>query len=214
MARAPLPLEKVSVPTRAERSAFVAWRFAPWFGKSLLDVGCFEAPLRKLLPDVRYVGIDFCGDPDVVVDLEKIERLPFDDATFDCVIAIEVLEHLDALHRVFDEMLRVSRKHVIVSLPNCWRDARLRIERGHGSFAHYGLPVDRPDDRHKWFFNVGEARAFFEGQAERRGLQVKELFASHRSRGGVVDGLRRLRHPGERFLNRYAQTLWAVLAKS
>ena len=63
-----------------------------------LDVGCDEALLKTLLaPDIKYTGIDVAGKPDIVLNLEKIERLPFDDSTFDCVICSDVLEHLDKL---------------------------------------------------------------------------------------------------------------------
>ena len=70
------------------------------------------------------------------------------------------------------------------------RFARRPVERGHGHFAHYGLPVDAPVDRHKWFFSYTEARDFILAQAARR-----------------------VRYPGERYFNRYVQTIWAVMRK-
>ena len=208
-----LTTELATFAERRSRSEFVARRFAPYLARSVLDVGCYEAPLRELLADVRYVGIDIAGKPDIVANLDTREPLPFADRSFDAVICIEVLEHLDNLHHVFGELARVSAGHVIVSLPNCWRDARRPVERGHGHFAHYGLPADAPADRHKWFFSYAEARDFIVAQAARRGLEMVELFGTEQHRAPWLRAARRLRYPGERYLNRYAQTIWAVMRK-
>jgi ubiquinone/menaquinone biosynthesis C-methylase UbiE len=47
------------------------------------------------------------------------ERLPFADATFDCPVASEVIEHLPEPERVLDEMWRVVRPggRVLISTP-------------------------------------------------------------------------------------------------
>jgi len=182
-------------------------------GESLLDVGCYEAPLREILSNVRYTGVDIVGNPDLTIDLETTETLPFDDSSFDCVTCIDVLEHLDNMHRVFDQLIRVTRRYVIVSLPNCWRDARRPIERGAGKFAHYDLPFERPVDRHKWFFNLEQIQRFYEGQAKRHGVRLVELFATEKPSNPVLRTLRRLRYPGRRYRNRYCQTLWVVYEK-
>jgi methyltransferase family protein len=198
---------------RAARSRFVAQRFAPYLAESVLDVGCFEAPLRELLRDVRYLGVDMAGSPDLRLDLDTGAALPFDDASWRTVVCIEVLEHLEHLHQVFDELVRVSREHVVVSLPNCWRDARSPIERGRGHFAHYGLPAEAPPDRHRWFFSYTEARDFIHAKARAHRLEVVELFGTEMHRAALRRVARRLRHPGARYFNRYVQTLWAVLRK-
>jgi SAM-dependent methyltransferase len=209
----PLPTVYVAFSSRESRSRFVASRFAGYLRGSVLDVGCFEAPLRNLLSAGSYVGIDIAGRPDMKLNLEDAERLPFDDDAFDTVLCIDVLEHLDNLHAVFAELVRVSSKHVIVSLPNCWGSARLRIERGTGDIAHYGLPPQRPPDRHKWFFNLAEARDFLRAKAEELGVEVEDLFATEKPRSPILRTLRRIRYPGGRYQNRYSRTVWAVLRK-
>ena len=209
-----LPTEYVTFPARQSRSEFVAHRFADYLKGSVLDVGCFEAPLREMLRPLPYTGIDFVGKPDIQVDLEKVERLPFADAAFGCVICIDVLEHLDNLHVVFAELGRVSQRHVIVSLPNCWCDARRPIERGKGHFGHYGLPLQRPPDRHKWFFSLTEARLFVEGKAREFGLGLEDVFGTEKPRNALLRLVRSVRYAGEQYQNRYSQTLWAVLRKA
>ncbi|MEO7742699.1 MAG: methyltransferase domain-containing protein [Usitatibacter sp.] len=208
-----LTTELATFAERRSRSVYVARRFAPYFAQSVLDVGCYEAPLRELLSGARYVGVDIAGKPDIVVNLDTMAPLPFADRSFQSVICIEVLEHLDNLHHVFGELARVSDAHVIVSLPNCWRDARRPVERGHGHFAHYGLPADAPVDRHKWFFSYVEARDFIVAQAGRHGLEIVEMFGTEQHRAPWVRAARRIRYPGERYFNRYVQTIWAVMSK-
>jgi SAM-dependent methyltransferase len=93
--------------------------------------------------------------------------LPFDDKSFDCVMCLDTLEHVDDPHLLLAELLRVSSKHVIVSLPNNWPsfiwsliDGRNITHRG-----GYCLGAKRklPGQRHKYFFNLEEAAEFLAG---------------------------------------------------
>lgn len=206
--------EYIAFPSRFDRSRYVGERFKAYLKESVLDVGCFEAPLRKFLTGVSYTGVDIAGNPDITLNLETCKLLPFDANSFNCVICIDVLEHLDNLHALFQELIRVTRQFLIVSLPNCWCDARLRLDRGRGSFSHYGLPLQRPEDRHKWFFSLTEARRFLEGKAEENELSIRELFATEKPRCAIVNFLRRLRYIGDRYHNRYTQTIWVVYEKA
>lgn len=204
-----MDVEYIAFTTRADRARYVAERFRPCLTGRVLDVGCDEAVLRDLLPGVRYTGVDIGGKPDIPLDLEKTARLPFDDRAFDGVVCTDVLEHIENLHAMFEELVRVSAKHLVLSLPNCWVGARRPIGRGRGSFAHYGLPDEKPMDRHKWFFNLTDAEQFVRVQAERLGLGIRELFATEKPRSTATRLLRRLRYPGQAdYLNRYAHTLW------
>lgn len=69
-----------SFTTREIRSRFIHARFAAYPKESVLDVGCFNGPLRTLLGPATYVGVDIEGNPDITLDMEKVERLPFNDA--------------------------------------------------------------------------------------------------------------------------------------
>lgn len=209
-----LPVEFSQFTERAQRAEYIARRFKPYLRNKVLDVGCDQAVLKSLLPGADYFGIDIMGQPDLVVDLEKTERLPFEDAKFECVVCSDVLEHLENIHRVFDELVRVARGTILISLPNNWANARLPLARGRGSIGFYGLPVMRPLDRHRWFFSLEEARAFLEAQAQCHRLVVREMHAMEKPRSPLVRWLRRLAHVNQmRYLNRYAHTLWVVLEK-
>ncbi len=208
-----LQTEYIHFPSREARSRYVAKRFQTYLSDSLLDVGCFEAPLRDILKGVEYTGIDVAGKPDIRLNLENCTRLTFATAEFHCVLCIDVLEHLDNMHAIFDEIIRVAKRYIIISLPNCWRDARRPIERGRGTFAHYGLPVDPPMDRHKWFFNYTQAREFLERQSQKNFLRIVEMFATEKPKPWPARAFRKILYQGERYRNRYTQTVWAVYEK-
>ncbi|HTB86072.1 MAG TPA: class I SAM-dependent methyltransferase [Candidatus Sulfotelmatobacter sp.] len=207
-------VEYVAMTLRDQRAEFIARRFAPYLKGRVLDVGCDRARLKQLVPGIQYFGIDVGGTPDLVVNLEK-ERLPFPDRSFDCIVCSDVLEHLDNFHENFSELARVTAKHIILSLPNNWANARKAIERGRGQFSHYGLPAEPSADRHKWFFCLTEARDFVEARAPRHGLSITEMFAVEKPRAPLLRWLRQCRYPNQdAYLNRYSHSLWAVCSRT
>lgn len=197
---------------RKDRTQWVFKRFNDLFNnKTVLDVGCYEAPMRDFITGQKYTGIDFVGKPDIHLNLETVDRLPFSDNQFQTVICIEVLEHLNNCHDIAKDLFRVSSESVLISLPNCWRDARVKVERGSGTIAHYGLPKEKPLDRHKWFFNAEQAVSFFEAiKPENYSLTIS---FTEIKRPGIIRFARRLRYQSWKYLNRYAQTVWAKYTK-
>lgn len=205
--------EFVHFKERHQRSEYVARRFKPYLKQRVADIGCFQAPLRSLLLDCDYVGVDMAGDPDIQLNLDGQVSLPFKDNEFNCVLCIEVLEHLDNLHFIFDELIRISNQYIIISLPNCWRDARRKIEKGSGDFLHYGLPAQKPTDRHKWFFNCQQAEDFLVYQADKHRLKIIEFFVTEKPKSFLIRFFRKLMYPGQQYKNRYANTIWVVYEK-
>lgn len=91
---------------------------------TILDIGCGEGFITKqLAAKYRVVGVDLSVDrlrySEVLRSVGTITRLPFGDATFDLVMANDVLEHLtrDERSLALREMTRVARRHVIVTVP-------------------------------------------------------------------------------------------------
>lgn len=147
-----------------------------WKGK-VLDVGCRGKGLKQALEgfvnQIRYVGFDLHPPADVLADLEK--GLPFRDKAFDVVVALDVLEHIDALHGAFEEICRISSNFVILTLPNMYElRARLKFLTGRPLSGKYGLPITPPLDRHRWLFSLREAREFVHKMGERCGFQVRQ----------------------------------------
>ncbi len=149
------------IEDRNERAKFISNIFKKYLINSILDVGCYQKLLKKYISfkDI-YVGIDINGDPDLYINLEKEKLERFKNDSFYVVICTEVLEHLDNLHEVFDDICRVSKKYIIISLPNTWIDLKFDLLRGSWNYKHYGIPVDKPIDRHKWFFNYDQVFKF------------------------------------------------------
>jgi 2-polyprenyl-3-methyl-5-hydroxy-6-metoxy-1,4-benzoquinol methylase len=210
-----MKVEIGSFPERRLRSEYIAARFRPLLKGKVLDVGCDRALLKQLVPDLDYYGIDVGGTPDRVVDLEKEHGLPFAADSYDCIVCSDVLEHLNNIHHIFAELIRVTRGYVVLSLPNNWANARRPIARGKGAIGHYGLPVEPPVDRHKWFFSLTEAETFIHGQQAKVPFEIVEMYAMEKPRFAPLKFFRRLTAGSpSQYLNRYAHTLWAVIRKN
>ena len=198
--------------SREERSIYVTQYFREYLSGEVLDVGSGGAGLCSHLD--KCVGIDLnpATAPDVFVNLEK-GHLPFISNSFDCVVCADVLEHLENLHHIFAESVRVSRQYLIISLPNNWLGARAIICKGihTRSMKRYGLPIERPFDRHRWFFGYTEAEDFIRGMAIRMKLQVVQCEPYFGARNQIKAALLRPWTSSKRLYNLFASTLWAVL---
>jgi 2-polyprenyl-3-methyl-5-hydroxy-6-metoxy-1,4-benzoquinol methylase len=144
-----------------------------------------------------------------VVNLDQ-EDLPFPDRHFDTVVCTDVLEHLERCHGVFDELCRVARGHVIVSLPNPLRVLLASLLEGTGGrIKYYGLPGEAPADRHRWFFGREEAVEFVTTRARHNGFEVEQTDAEDEPRPAWVrNGRDVLDHP-----NVAGGTVWFVLRR-
>ena len=207
--------------SRRQKADYVWSRFQPLLeGKRVLDVGAGEAHLReRIAQDGEYVAVGIGDGCDVTFDLDS-NPLPYGNASFDAVLCLDVLEHLESLHRTFDDLCRVTRRHVILSLPNPWasfftslRDPDADRE---GLMKFYGLPADPPHDRHRWFFNTTQAAAFVRERASANAMRVVEMAPEY------VRGENRFRRLLRALFFRrdldwtdlYAGPLWAVLVKT
>ncbi len=112
---------------------------SPREATSLLEVGCGEGEvtnrLSDLAPGARVVALDI-DLPILRVSARKVEvpllaasaeDLPFADDSFDLVVLCEVLEHLEDPARAVREAARVSRRHLVLTVPRepLWRTLNL-----------------------------------------------------------------------------------------
>ena len=111
-------------------------------GKRVLDLGCRSGALtRHFLDGNDVVGLDVdraalekaaqLGIETVVANVD--EPLPFSDASFDAVVAGELLEHLQFPDSLVAEARRILRPGGVLvgSVPNAFRlQSRLRFLRG------------------------------------------------------------------------------------
>jgi len=209
---------------RETKAVYVYKKYSPILVGNILDVGADACYLKQHLgKDVSYRGIGLGGKLDQQVDLEK-ELIPFGSNTFDCVLCLDVLEHLENIHAVFDELCRVTKRWVIISLPNPWHTFYSMLRNGYYGencpMKFYNLPPEPPEDRHKWFFSMGEAEKFILYRSAKNEMKVVQMDSEGISgEGAGIRGL--LRRLATRILfsqtvdlrNLYAGTLWAVLEK-
>jgi SAM-dependent methyltransferase len=151
---------------------------------SLLDVGCRDGILKSYLrPGIIYTGLDIMPGPNVdrIANIE--EGLPFADREFDAVAALDLLEHTNNIWFAFDELVRVSRRQVIIVLPNLYHwQSRIRFLLGR-EMGKYVLPVDPVMDRHRWLTSYNFACRFCTERAKKHGMSVTEhvLFGGRRT---------------------------------
>lgn len=103
---------------------------------NLLEVGCGPGEsTRRLLTMLNGKSLEASEYEQRLVDLheqygfpvdlrqESVYELQREDNAFDCILLLEVLEHLEDFETALAEIFRVARSHVIISVPNepLWR---------------------------------------------------------------------------------------------
>lgn len=97
----------------------------------ILDVGCGEGFTIQILKEKNIgtarEGIDVLPEavevakkniPDEEFKVGSIYDLPYKDNSFDLVLCMEVLEHLEDPQVALQELKRVSSKHIFFSVPH------------------------------------------------------------------------------------------------
>ncbi|MFI4897196.1 MAG: class I SAM-dependent methyltransferase [Phycisphaerales bacterium JB059] len=204
------PAADFAYTDRPSKAAYIARVYAPALRGSVLDVGCGDRLLAEHLPGIAYTGVDLGPRADVRLDLDR-EDLPFGTGQFQTVVATDVLEHLDRLHEVFDACCRIAARYLLVSLPNPAGEFLLSVAQGSADrLKYYGLPLDAPEDRHRWFFTSQQAAQFLRERGARNGFGVERLDVAPGARltwtGG--EGRNRLADPAFS-----ASTTWCLLAR-
>ncbi|SIS71249.1 3-demethylubiquinone-9 3-methyltransferase [Roseivivax lentus] len=99
-------------------------RHVDWTGKTVLDLGCAGGFMAEALArrGAEVTGIDPARDAiaaairhaeaeglSIRYDTGVGEALPYDDASFDAVVCVDVLEHVADLQKTLEEVTRVLR---------------------------------------------------------------------------------------------------------
>ena len=96
---------------------------ADWTGATVLDIGCAGGFMAEPLTErgARVTGIDqpkaiqaardlaASQGHDIRYDVGAGEDLPYNDASFDYVVCVDVLEHVQSVEGVLDEVKRVLK---------------------------------------------------------------------------------------------------------
>lgn len=100
-------------------------RFNP---TSILEIGPGPGVFKQVATLFGFDVETFDIDPDLNPDhIGSATALPFAEDTYDVICAFQMLEHLpyEIAMQAFSEMVRVSRRYVIISLPDAKRVWRL-----------------------------------------------------------------------------------------
>jgi ubiquinone/menaquinone biosynthesis C-methylase UbiE len=99
---------------------------------SMLEIGTGDGFLKRFIDGasaISYRSMDIAADlkPDIVGSAESI---PLGDGAVDMVVACEVLEHLpfEKFEKSLRELARVSRSHVLISLPHAGPRLKLSLK--------------------------------------------------------------------------------------
>ena len=133
----------------------------PLLPKTVLDAGCGEGfTLNKLMSNqIGQIieGVEYTKEaitlgkklfPKAKIEQGSIYSLPYKNNSFDLVLCNEVLEHLENPQKALLEITRVSKKYIILSVPNepFFRLANflrgkniLRFGNDHGHINHWNF---------------------------------------------------------------------------
>lgn len=90
------------------------------YGGGVLDVGCGDGKIDSLLMSEKkglsIKGIDVLVRPDTYIEVTEYDgiHIPYEDNSFDTVMAIDVLHHTDDPSVVFAEMVRVAKNYIVI----------------------------------------------------------------------------------------------------
>lgn len=165
--------------------------------KNVLEIGpgpgFFKLAAATIGIEVETLDLD----PDLMPDhVGTATDMPFSDSTYDVVCAFQMLEHLpyDESLQAFGEMIRVSRRNVVISLPDArpvWR-YRIQIPKfGVHDFLvprpQFNAPVHKFDGEHYWEIN-------------KRGYPLHRVIADFTKCARLVNTYRPPENPSHRFL--------------
>jgi ubiquinone/menaquinone biosynthesis C-methylase UbiE len=135
------------------------------FPARVLDVCCscghYYHTLRRRNPEVEYVGVDispayvsagqhiFSGNPRIRIAQGDLFRLDFPDNSFDLVLCYNTIQNLPHFEKPFQELLRVSSRHVLLRML-CSQERRPFREMKRG--AEGGEALNRYEYHNTWSF--------------------------------------------------------------
>ncbi len=140
-------------------------------GCQLLDVGCGHAAsfLKAIAPRVdRAVGVDFKVKEMQFENIQTVQQrladqLPFEDASFDVVTMLAVLEHIEQEKQILQEIHRVLKPNgkLVLTVPSVWAQPVLE-------FLSYRLKIvdEREIRDHKRYYDRSRLKRVLVGETQ------------------------------------------------
>ena len=148
-----------------DRIEFIANKLSKLNGDTILDLGCRDMILKKFLKgNFIYYGVDSydlnqSDDTYIQHNLEK--GVPNNVKGSDIIVALDVLEHIENIHEIYSQLFSISKKKVVIALPNmAYYKFRLNfLFRGVLS-KKYIFSEKKIIDRHRWIPNYKSIEKF------------------------------------------------------
>lgn len=122
---------------------------------NLLDVGCRGCELKPYVAEyVDYNGVDlFQNNEGSVTYVQDVSKgIPVANESYDYVVALDLLEHLDNMEAGLLELCRISKNSILIMLPNNAHFLlRLRFALTGRISEKYRVSYNAGKDRHRWF---------------------------------------------------------------
>ena len=191
------------------RNKFVAKKLGNLNGEKILDIGCRDKIFEKYLEGkYQYTGIDFDPEKPLSTDISdkkinyNLEKGLPENFEFDIINALDVLEHLENIHELFDEIFIKSKKKVSIALPNMgYYKFRLNFLFKGVISGKYIFHEKKVYDRHRWLPNYSSILKFIENNHP-YGWSVKKFdYIAERKRNFIFYYL-------EKFLSKFAPSLF------
>lgn len=135
-------------------------RILPEGKKRVADLGCEDE--RWSFPEYEIYRCDMERYPEisdmVLADLNK--DFPFRDQSFDGVMAVELIEHLENPRHFIRECKRITRDFILITTPNCCSPESKRLFQKDGVFKyfeHHGIcykPYGHITPLFPWMFHI------------------------------------------------------------
>lgn len=87
-------------------------------GKTLLDIGCQDLSIYNHLKNRYDITLADLFPNHKLIKKEDIQDLSFKNKSFDIVLCQEVLEHVEDPIKAISELKRITKKQLIISVPN------------------------------------------------------------------------------------------------
>lgn len=142
----------------------------------------------SLPPRFSVFELDLGGDCDLIFDLDSGNPIPLEDSSFPLVCALDVLEHLESFHFITNELMRISSRFILISLPlpqsdllNSLFNSSIPLQSmAYGVHSkYYGLPIESGVDRHRWHLTADDVIRYFVNLESLGNCKVKFIVPSY-----------------------------------
>jgi len=100
-------------------------------GGKILDIGCGDKTMIQTLKNQNITTVDGWEKfkPDLLWDLNNTP-LPYEDNSFDTVLALDLIEHLNRENGValLQDLKRIARKNILLLTPLFWTDNTQNVQ--------------------------------------------------------------------------------------